>query len=76
MPLAIRFKMQEGAEDLAPKKAHEDDAAWDLKSRIDAEAQPGKVTLVPTGLSWSFRQATKRRYARAADLRSKTPSPC
>ena len=50
MPITVRFKMQEGAEDLAPKKAHEDDAAWDLKSRIDAEAQPGKVTLIPTGL--------------------------
>ena len=50
MPITVRFKMQEGAEALAPKKAHEDDAAWDLKSRVDAEAQPGKVTLIPTGL--------------------------
>ena len=50
MPLTIRFRMQEGADDLAPKKAHEDDAAWDLKSRVDVEVQPGKVTLVPTGL--------------------------
>ena len=50
MSLTIRFKMQEGAEDLAPKKAHADDAAWDLKSRVDAEAQPGRVTLIPTGL--------------------------
>ena len=50
MPISVRFKMQEGAEDLAPKKAHEDDAAWDLKSRVDVEAAPGKVTLIPTGL--------------------------
>lgn len=50
MPITVRFKMQEGAEDLAPKKAHEDDAAWDLKSRVDVEAAPGKVTLIPTGL--------------------------
>ena len=50
MSQTIRFKMQEGAEDLAPKKAHADDAAWDLKSRVDVEAQPGKVTLIPTGL--------------------------
>ena len=50
MSLTIRFKMQEGAEDLAPKKAHADDAAWDLRSRVDVEAQPGKVTLIPTGL--------------------------
>ena len=50
MPINVRFKMQEGAEDLAPTKAHEDDAAWDLRSRVDLEAQPGKVTLIPTGL--------------------------
>jgi len=50
MPITVRFKMQEGAEDLAPKKAHEDDAAWDLKSRVDVKAAPGKVTLIPTGL--------------------------
>jgi len=50
MPITVRFKMQEGAKDLAPKKAHEDDAAWDLKSRVDVEAAPGKVTLIPTGL--------------------------
>lgn len=50
MPITVRFKMQEGAEDLAPKKAHEDDAAWDLKSRVDVEVAPGKVTLIPTGL--------------------------
>ena len=50
MSLTIRFKMQEGAEDLAPKKAHADDAAWDLKSRSDLDAAPGKVTLIPTGL--------------------------
>ena len=50
MSLTIRFKMQEGADDLAPKKAHADDAAWDLRSRVDVEARPGKVTLIPTGL--------------------------
>ena len=50
MSQTIRFKMQEGAEDLAPKKAHADDAAWDLKSRPDLDAPPGKVTLIPTGL--------------------------
>lgn len=50
MSQTIRFKMQEGAEDLAPKKAHADDAAWDLKSRSDLDAAPGKVTLIPTGL--------------------------
>ena len=73
MPITVRFKMQEGAEDLAPKKAHEDDAAWDLKSRVDIEAAPGKVTLIPTGLSWSCPPDTRRRYAPAVDSRSNTP---
>ena len=31
-------------------RSHIDDAAYDLRSRTDMIAQPGKVTLVPTGL--------------------------
>lgn len=51
MSVAIRFKMLEGCDDLAPAKAHSDDAAYDLRSRIDLTIDPGKVALVPTGLS-------------------------
>ena len=51
MSVAIRFKMLEGCDDLAPAKAHSDDAAYDLRSRIDLTIDPGKVALVPTGLT-------------------------
>lgn len=50
MPTAIRFRMEAGCEDLAPKKAHHDDAAYDLRSRVDTVLPPGKVMLVPSGL--------------------------
>lgn len=36
--------------DLAPAKAHADDAAYDLHSRADMELEPMTSTLVPTGL--------------------------
>ena len=42
--------MAEGCADLAPAKAHPDDAAFDLRSRIDAVVQPGRAALIPTGL--------------------------
>lgn len=48
--LAIRFSMAEGCAELAPAKAHHDDAAYDLRSRLDIALEPGKATLVPTGL--------------------------
>ncbi len=50
MTAVIRFKMMEGCADLAPAKAHADDAAYDLRSRADLEAVPGRSLLVPTGL--------------------------
>ena len=48
--ITVKFIMEEGCDDLRPAKAHEDDAAYDLRSRVDITAQPGKVTLIPTGL--------------------------
>ena len=48
--MKIRFKMLPDCADLAPRKAHEDDAAWDLRSRADLELPPRVSTLVPTGL--------------------------
>ena len=50
MSVQIKFKMAEGCADLAPAKAHPDDAAFDLRSRIDAVVQPGRAELIPTGL--------------------------
>lgn len=48
--ITVKFIMEDGCADLRPAKAHEDDAAYDLRSRVDITLPPGKVTLVPTGL--------------------------
>jgi len=46
----IKIRMMEGCDDLFPRKAHPDDAASDLRSRIDLDLTPGRSTLVPTGI--------------------------
>lgn len=46
----IRCRMADDAKDLLPVKAHDDDAAFDLKSRTQMEIPPHKSALVPTGL--------------------------
>lgn len=48
--LTVSYRMMEGCEDLRPAKAHPDDAAFDLRSRVDTTLPVGKSTLVPTGL--------------------------
>ena len=45
----IRIELLENCEDLFPVKAHEDDAAFDLRARCDMVLTPGKSTLVPAG---------------------------
>ena len=50
MSIAIKIHMDNGCEDLFPKKAHDDDAAFDLRSRIDTVIPSGKIMLVPTGV--------------------------
>ena len=50
MAVTVRFRMLPGAEDLAPSKAHADDAAYDLRAREEALLPPGSVRLLPTGL--------------------------
>ena len=50
MTIAIKIHMDNGCEDLFPRKAHEDDAAFDLRSRIDTVISSGKIMLVPTGV--------------------------
>jgi len=50
MSVVVRFRMSEGDEALAPRKAHSDDAAYDLHARAAAVLAPGQVRLVPTGL--------------------------
>lgn len=49
-PLKISFMMHENCSDLKPAKAHADDAAYDIRSRVDITAPSMKVTLVPTGI--------------------------
>ena len=48
--ITVKFIMEPGCADLRPAKAHDDDAAYDLRARTDTVVQPGKVALVPTGL--------------------------
>jgi len=50
MSVEVKFKMLPDCRDLAPRKAHPDDAAYDLRSRADMTLAPGATTLVPTGL--------------------------
>ncbi|MFO7820795.1 MAG: dUTP diphosphatase [Lentisphaeria bacterium] len=50
MATIVKFRMEEGSEDIAPYKAHHDDAGYDLHSKQDMELPPGLVKLVPTGL--------------------------
>ena len=50
MCITINIHMDNGCEDLFPRKAHEDDAAFDLRSRIDTVIPSGKIMLVTTGV--------------------------
>ena len=50
MPVTVKFKMLPDCRDLAPRKAHADDAAYDLRSRQDLVISNGTTVLVPTGL--------------------------
>ncbi len=45
----VRIKMLSGCGDLFPAKAHHDDAASDLRSRVDIVLPVGQSTLVPAG---------------------------
>ena len=50
MTIDIKIHMDNGCEDLFPRKAHDDDAAFDLRSRVDIIIPSGKIMLVPTGV--------------------------
>lgn len=50
MCIPIKILMADGCDDLFPRKAHEDDAAFDLRSRIETIIPSGKIMLVPTGV--------------------------
>jgi len=48
--ISVKFRMMDGCKDLAPRKAHPDDAAYDLRARCDMELPVRRSVLVPTGL--------------------------
>ena len=50
MSIVINIHMDNGCDDLFPRKAHDDDAAFDLRSRVDVVIPSGKIMLVPTGV--------------------------
>jgi dUTP pyrophosphatase len=54
MNVTVKIRMMEGCEELAPAKAHHDDAAFDIRSRVDMELPPGQTVLVPTGIFMEF----------------------
>jgi dUTP pyrophosphatase len=49
-PAAAFFTLEPGCENLAPTKAHNDDAAWDLRSRVNTLIRPGERITIPTGI--------------------------
>ena len=54
MEVKVKIRMMEGCEDLAPAKAHHDDAAFDIRSRVEMALPPGETVLVPTGIFMEF----------------------
>lgn len=50
MATKVKFRMKDEAQDLYPRKAHSDDAAYDLYSASDVTIASGERTLIPTGL--------------------------
>ena len=50
MKIKVKISMLENCRDLLPAKAHADDAAFDLRSRVDISIPVNKSTLVPTGV--------------------------
>lgn len=50
MATTIKYRMSDGAEDLAPGKSHSDDAGFDLRSREGVALEPAHRMMVPTGL--------------------------
>ncbi len=46
----VKIKMMEGCGDLLPSRAHHDDAAFDLRARVEMELGLAEPVLVPTGV--------------------------
>jgi dUTP pyrophosphatase len=50
MSTEVKVRMAAGAEDLVPRKAHEGDAAFDVRSNADSVIKPYEVQLISTGV--------------------------
>ncbi len=50
MVTEVKVRMAPGAEDLLPRKAHDDDAAFDVRSNVDIVLNPGETQMVATGI--------------------------
>ena len=47
----VKIKLENGCENFCPKKAHPDDAGYDLCSRIDAVLEPLSGMVIPVGFA-------------------------
>ena len=47
----VKIKLENGCENFCPKKAHPDDAGYDLYSRIDAVLEPLSGMVIPVGFA-------------------------
>lgn len=52
--VTVKIRMEDGCADLMPARAHDDDAAFDIKSRVEMTVEPGAPHLVPTGIHMEF----------------------
>lgn len=49
--MEVKIKLENGCENFCPKKAHTDDAGYDLYSRIDAVLEPLSGMTIPVGFA-------------------------
>lgn len=49
--MEVKIKLENGCENFCPKKAHPDDAGYDLYSRIDAVLEPLSGIAIPVGFA-------------------------
>ena len=49
--MEVKIKLENGCENFCPKKAHPDDAGYDLYSRIDAVLDPLSGMVIPVGFA-------------------------
>lgn len=49
--MEVKIKLENGCENFCPKKAHPDDAGYDLYSRIDAVLEPLSSMAIPVGFA-------------------------